>query len=783
MPDRHSVLEPPPPLAVIRPDPPASAAEQLTNAARLAADRLTTSRLAAARVAAARLETARRTAAEQIAAEQVAAADGAAAELAAAEALAGERLATAERTAAEQVATAEQVAAAEQAAASDHLAAAAAAALRLGSAKLAAAEQLTTERMAAAEQVAQARLAAAVSAAEQLGVARLVAAERLAAELVAAEELVDAQHAAGELAAAEQVAAAQLTAAAALAAASIADAEEIFRLAMDHSAVGTCLVSPAGRFTRVNPALCTMLNRTADALEGLAWADITHPGDLEKLMGLVAGLLAGERASFRTLSRFVAPDGSVLWGDASVAAVLNADGTVRHEVAQILDVTDRVNSEREWAQLATHDALTGLANRTAMLDEIELAVRAGRRSGRMPAVLLLDLDHFKDVNDSLGHNAGDELLKVAGQRIASVVREGDLTARLGGDEFVVVMRELDDAAEAVRTGWRLVRAFREPFTTPDGELYATASIGVALASDTGSIGSDDLLREADTAMYVAKAEGRDRLSVFNEELRASLTGRLLIEGELRQALAREELVVWYQPEVDLATGRMIAVEALLRWHHPTGELYTADRFIQVAEETGLILDIGAWVLHRACDQAARWATERPDRALVVRVNVSTLQLAEAGLLDVLDAAIASSGVDPSLLCVEITETALLRETDTVRRNLHGIHERGVKIAIDDFGTGYASLTYLRRYPVDVLKIDRSFVTHIASNDFDRRLVAGIMALVGHLEISVTAEGVESPEQAASLLGLGCRGAQGFLYSKAVPPGDVDALLDTTFATT
>jgi diguanylate cyclase (GGDEF)-like protein len=432
----------------------------------------------------------------------------------------------------------------------------------------------------------------------------------------------------------------------------------------------------------------------------------------------------------------------------------------------------------ELRLLATHDPLTGLANRTAMLEEISRALSAGRRSGRSTAVLMMDLDHFKHVNDTLGHTAGDDLLVAAANRIVDVVRAGDLVARLGGDEFVVVMRDLEDPSEAVLAAGRLVTAFRNSFSTGGAEMFSTASIGVAVALDFGDAG--DLVREADTALYSAKEQGRDRVSVFNEDLRLAVSSRLAVENDLRRALERGELDVWYEPEVDLATGSVTAIEALLRWHHPSGHVWTADRFIDVAEETGLILGIGDWALRQACSHGAAWAAARPERPLTVRVNVSALQLTETSLLPTLDDALASSGLDPARLCVEITETALLRQTATARDNVHGIHDRGVALAIDDFGTGYASLAYLRRYPIDVLKIDRSFITQLVTSEHDRRLVAGIIALAAKVDVAVTAEGVEHPDQAALLREMGCPAAQGYLYSAALSRDLITPLLDHAY---
>ncbi|MEZ5141514.1 MAG: EAL domain-containing protein [Acidimicrobiales bacterium] len=458
----------------------------------------------------------------------------------------------------------------------------------------------------------------------------------------------------------------------------------------------------------------------------------------------------------------------------------DAAGQVSHVVVQCRDVTDRRQAEEQLELAATHDPLTGLANRALLLDEIDRSLKADERSARTTAVLMIDLDHFKYVNDSLGHQVGDDLLRRAARRLEDHVRGGDLVARHGGDEFVVVMRSLEDPAEAVRVAERLVAAFRRPLVVGDAELFATASIGIASnrPGRRDRRGADDLLREADTAMYVAKQEGRDRLSLFSDDLRVVASERLRLESELRPALGRGELVLWYQPEIDLLTGRLLAVESLLRWHHPSGRLYVAGEFIEVAEESGLILEIGRWVLAEACAQAARWDEVVPERPLTVRVNLSALQLSDGALLADVDAALTAAGLDPRRLCVEITETALLRDLAAVEQNLRGLRARGIGVAVDDFGTGYASLTYLRQFPVDVLKLDRSFVAGLTdgADERERRLVAGIIALAHRLEIPVTAEGVETDEQARRLRDLGCRSAQGFWCSAAVPPADIEAIL-------
>ena len=555
------------------------------------------------------------------------------------------------------------------------------------------------------------------------------------------------------------------------------DSEALLSVVLDGSRDGTTIYDPDMRMEYVNRRVVELSGIPAEAWIGRTMDELDFPPDA------VAFWTAHVRSVFDTgepeMMQYELDNvEGHRWYEASLSPQLATDGSVAHVISTNRDITERVLAEQALRELATHDTLTGLANRAALLDDIARALSAGRRGARSTAVLMVDLDRFKNVNDSLGHAAGDTLLQEAAARLAAAVRGGDLVGRTGGDEFIVVMRNLDDPAEAVNAAWRLVEAFRQPFPTGDGELFSTASIGVAVSTENTQ--PADLIREADTAMYVAKADGRDRVSVFNEDLRATVTSRLAMEGDIRRALERGQLAVWYQPEVDLVTGEVIAAEALLRWHHPSGELFTADRFVDVAEETGLILDIGDWVLREACAQAAAWGAHRGNVPITVRVNLSALQLAESGLLDALDDALATSGLDPGRLCLEITETTLLRETIVARENLAGIRDRGIRIAIDDFGTGYASLTYLRRYPIDVLKIDRSFITDITTNEHDHRLVGGLVALARHLALSVTAEGVETEEQALALRRLGCPGAQGYLYSQAVPPDILGAMLGDVF---
>jgi len=451
-----------------------------------------------------------------------------------------------------------------------------------------------------------------------------------------------------------------------------------------------------------------------------------------------------------------------------------------------LDITDRKRNEQQLARLASRDPLTGLANRTALLEYLEdwrlqqtlrrsLTHEHGVPPGTL-ACLLVDLDNFKYVNDSLGHEVGDRLLNAAADRLRQVARSSDVTARLGGDEFVVVLADLDSSRTAVAVAERIVEAFRMPFLITGNELFLTASVGVAFAD--GSAAASDLLRDADTAMYSAKESGRDQFIVFNRELRERVDERVLVERQLRRAIDEDALETWFQPEVDLRTGRVLAGEALLRWRRDDGTVESAASFIRISEETGLIRRIGERVLLEACRAGARW--QQQHGRVEVRVNVSGVQLADPTLIRHLDRALESSGLEPSLLCLELTETVLLRESSIVRDNMREIDARDVRIAIDDFGTGFASLSYLHRYDVDVIKIDRSFVTRATDDEQSSKLVRGIIRLARTMDIDVIAEGIETAEQAQRVLTLGCNRAQGYLFAPAVPAEDFGVLLTEGF---
>ncbi|WP_165372875.1 putative bifunctional diguanylate cyclase/phosphodiesterase [Pengzhenrongella frigida] len=547
----------------------------------------------------------------------------------------------------------------------------------------------------------------------------------------------------------------------------LARTSQQYQLLAENASDVVMLLGPGWTYEWVSVAVVDVLGWQATDLVGRKVEEFIHPDDVARVRKVAADALGGA-ASMEF--RFRRHDGTYQWMACRIRAKVDPDGSLAGVVGAMVDITDRKAAEAKLSFAASHDPLTGLANRTMLLEETTRALAAGQWSGRTTALLMVDLDHFKNINDSLGHGVGDELLRTVARRISAAVRSVDLVARLGGDEFVVLLRGLDDPADALRLAERLVVESREPITTNGTELYATASVGISESVpgvDPGH-GAVDLIREADTAMYAAKVAGRSRIAQFNDDLRQTVNNRLHLEGDLRHALERDELAVWYQPEIDLHDGTVRAAEALLRWHHPDGELREAAQFIDVAEDSGLILDIGAWALGQACADAAQWARNEPRNRVLLRVNLSPLELGQPDLLTTLDDALSVSGLDPRLLCVEITEATILSPSSTVKVNLDGISARGIELAIDDFGTGYGSLTYLRSYPIDVLKVDRSFVTHITTDINDRHLVAGIVALAARLGISVTAEGIETPDQGQVLDAIGCAGAQGFLYSRALP---------------
>ncbi len=449
-------------------------------------------------------------------------------------------------------------------------------------------------------------------------------------------------------------------------------------------------------------------------------------------------------------------------------------------VANVLAAAiERRRSEAETRHLALHDPLTGLPNRALFRDRLQHALARSRRREGTLAVLFLDVDNFKVVNDSLGHEAGDELLTALAPRLAEAVRSGDTVARFGGDEFVLLCEEVADEQEAIEIAQRVKECFARPLQIAGGEHYVTASIGVALPS-AGHDGPESLLRDADAAMYQAKERGRARYEVFDADMRASAVKRLQVEAELRRALERDEMRLVYQPVIDVDSGRIVAVEALLRWHHPERGMVPPLDFIPVAEESGLIVPLGAWVLRQAMRKAVHWRRLcGPDETpVVVSVNLSARQVSEPDLVPTVARLLEETQVDPRQIALEITETVLVEDTTTAAKTLQELEQLGVRLVLDDFGTGYSSLGYVKRFPLSFLKIDRSFVAELGGDGRNEAIVSAISEMARALGARVVAEGVETEAQLDGIRKLGCELAQGYLFSRPVPPDEIDALIRT-----
>jgi diguanylate cyclase (GGDEF)-like protein len=461
-----------------------------------------------------------------------------------------------------------------------------------------------------------------------------------------------------------------------------------------------------------------------------------------------------------------------------------------HFVGQVLnDTIAQTRAVRDrLAHQATHDLLTGLPNRALVLDRLEEGVARARRGEGLMAVLFIDLDRFKLVNDSLGHEAGDELLRAVASRICAVVRPGDTVGRLAGDEFVVICERVHDRDEPVVIAQHIAAAVAEPVETHEagGEarlVEVGASIGITFAGPGSGSDPDGLLRDADMAMYRAKQRGRGRVEIFDETLRVAVQRRMQTQEDLRRAIAEGELSLHYQPIVDAVTGKVHSVEALARWRHPARGMLPPAEFIPIAEETGLIVPLGAWVLAEACRQVTVWrAAHTAIAALNVSVNLSARQLADAELVPTVSSVLAGSGLPSEALWLEITESTVMADAESARRTLADLRRLGVHIAIDDFGTGYSSLAYLRRFPVEVLKIDRSFVRELGQNPEDEAIVGTVVSLARILGLGVVAEGVETAAQAAELRRLGCHTLQGYGLGRPLPAEEAWAALLAQVAT-
>jgi diguanylate cyclase (GGDEF)-like protein/PAS domain S-box-containing protein len=519
------------------------------------------------------------------------------------------------------------------------------------------------------------------------------------------------------------------------------------------------------RIVYINDAFLKVTgHRAADVIGRTAQVLVGEKTDLEELDRIRQAL--GRHESVKAELIFHRQDDSYFWADINTVPIRNEHGQVTHFVSVMREVTERKNAEEQLRRNAFHDPLTGLPNRLRFTERLtQIISRTKNSPGRMFAVLFLDLDRFKVINDSLGHMVGDQLLIAIARRLETCVKRTDIVARLGGDEFTILLDDIQNETSANQVAERIHHELSHPFNLNGYEVFTTVSIGIAL-STTDFNHTEDLLRGADIAMYRAKALGKACHEVFDTEMHNEAMRQMQLENDLRRALEREEFRVYYQPIVSLTTGRLAGFEALMRWQHPDRGMVSPGDFIPIAEETGLILPMGQWILREACRQLSEWQKKYPQyRRLSMSVNLSSRQFSQRGTIDLLKDVLEETGLNPALLKLEITETAIMENTESAMEILGTLKKMGVQLSVDDFGTGYSSLGYLYRFPMDVLKIDRSFISRVDTDGEKLELVRTIITLAWNLGMDVIAEGVETTKQLAQLKMLKCEYGQGYLFSK------------------
>jgi diguanylate cyclase (GGDEF)-like protein/PAS domain S-box-containing protein len=553
-----------------------------------------------------------------------------------------------------------------------------------------------------------------------------------------------------------------------------AQREARFRSLVQHSSDVITVVDDLGVVRFMSPAVQQVLGWAPESAVGRKLADLVHEDDAAAVRKLFADIGTQTGATATAFFRVRHAQGD--WRHIETIGTGRLDDpTVRGIVLNTRDVSERTLLEAELTHQAYHDPLTGLVNRGRFRSLVEDALaRAGSERSSV-AVLYLDLDGFKNVNDSFGHSDGDQMLVDSGIRLRNATRGGDTVARLGGDEFALLLENVRNDSDAIIIADRVMNAMRRPFKLRGGEIVAGASIGIARGDATAT--ADDLLRNADDAMYVGKRGQKGQYMVFRPEMYAAVRDRLTLEAELRRDIDRGNLTLAFQPIIDIETERVAGVEALVRWPHEERGLLPPNDFIPLAESTGLIVPLGRWVLREACRLGASWRMMLPTgSSFTVAVNISGHQLSNPELTDDLVAALERSGLPPSFLMLEITESTVARDGEAARDRLRTLKSLGVQLAIDDFGMGYSSLSSLERFPIDVLKIDKSYVGHVGADESRRSLARMIVALGDALSLRTIAEGVERPEQAAALASMGCTFAQGFYYSRPVTPAEITLMI-------
>jgi diguanylate cyclase (GGDEF)-like protein/PAS domain S-box-containing protein len=528
-----------------------------------------------------------------------------------------------------------------------------------------------------------------------------------------------------------------------------------------------------GIITSWNAGAEELFGYRASEIIGSSIEILIPPNLLEEEKRIMRLIKSGKRAgNFET----------VRWGKGrkpidvsiTISTMKDSAGNIIGASKIVRDITQRKESQERIEYLAHHDPLTGLANRTLLADRLRIMIENARRYSLRLALLFVDFDRFKLVNDSLGHEIGDKLLKAVAQRMQSTVRQADTVSRVGGDEFIVLLSRIETAADAGRAAEKLIAAVSEPYHIEQHELIVTASVGISIYPDSGKDASS-LMRNADAAMYLAKAHGRNRYQFYSEDLTSVAAERLSLEHDLRGALARNEIFPVYQPQMELATGRVIGAEALMRWKRAGQGLVSPASFIPVAEDSGLILSLGEYILRESCRQARQWHEHQGFQGTIA-VNVSAVQFRQNDFTDVVLRALEDTGLSPKCLELEVTESVVMHGVESVVQKMGILEDHGIKLAIDDFGTGYSSLSYLRQFSIDRIKIDQSFVRDLPGNGDAQAIIRAMVAMGRSLGLRVMAEGVETEAQARFLQDVECAESQGYLYAKPMEPNDFEAWL-------
>jgi diguanylate cyclase (GGDEF)-like protein/PAS domain S-box-containing protein len=553
------------------------------------------------------------------------------------------------------------------------------------------------------------------------------------------------------------------------------ESEARLRLAMDAAQMGIWYWESANDQFEYSNGVNPLFGRAVDAphVGYEALLERLHSEDRDLFAATIRHAIKhGE--DFQVDYRVVWPDGTIHWMANRAQVYRDGNGWAQRVVGVVMDITDRKMAEQRVAHMAHHDALTGLPNRVLLRDRIQHAIAHAHRAGSKIAVLFIDLDRFKTINDSLGHQLGDRLLQAVASRILVCVREGDTVARVGGDEFVIVIPGIDTSADASTVAGKILEVLGNAFHLHGNDLHVGASVGISLYPSDGA-DAETLMRNADTAMYAAKDAGRGNFKFFTQHMNVAAQQRLTLETALRRAIENGEFELFYQPIFDLAARTISGFEALIRWRQPgTEEIIEPDEFVGVAEESGLIVPIGDWVLREALTHAQSWQT--PERPLTIAINVSANQLSRRTFVERVRELIHETGIDPVLVELEVTESVIIEGTSEARDALDQIAALGVNLAIDDFGTGYSGLAYLKRLPIDTVKIDQSFVRDLTIDPDDAAIVTAIVAMARSLGVDVIAEGVETEEQREFLAANECDEMQGYLFSPPVPADGITAML-------